>query len=115
MINLLTIMNKSEFLKLMNFPKEWVEWDMYPDELAEIQMKDYKKGNEDSSEHDRFGAFNWWIAYADNEEQLIKLFKLSILEPDKLMADSVRQRMKKSKLYGNKMDAIFLDLMKKKS
>jgi len=87
-------MTKKDFLELMSFPEEWLLWDMYPDELATIQMAEYRKGHENGSEHTRFGAFLWWISKLCCQSQYEVLMKLSYLEPDKGMAEHVRSRLK---------------------
>jgi hypothetical protein len=47
--------DKKEFLKLLSFPNQWIEYDMYPDELFLIQKKEFRP------EHTRNGAFHWWL------------------------------------------------------
>lgn len=83
-------MKKEEFILLMQFPQEWVLWDMYPDELGEFQMSRYESGHEQSPEHDRNGAFHWWLRQNPDKNILMKLLKLSFLDPDKFMAADVR-------------------------
>lgn len=39
-------MNKSEFVKLMHFPVEWITLEMYPDELFQWQLAGYEPGHE---------------------------------------------------------------------
>ena len=92
-------MTKTELVQLMKFPKEWVEWNMLPDELIEIQIKGYKPGHENGSEHNRNGAFHWWLKNNPSKEQLVKLVKLTYLEPDRLMGEDVRSYIRKSKNY----------------
>ena len=85
-------MTKEEFVKLMNYPKEWLEWDMLPDEVLENQLSEYEPGHENSSEHYRNGAFQFWLRGEANEEQLIKLVKLSKLDPDEIMCRYIRDK-----------------------
>ena len=92
-------MTKNEFLKLMNFPAEWELWEMYPDELYETQISRYRSGHEDGSEHDRNGAFHWWIRKNPNSDQLRKLLKLTYLDPDIHMAEDVRERLRRVENY----------------
>lgn len=86
-------MTKRNFLEIMSFPDEWFLWDMYPDELASIQMAEYEKGHERSSEHTRFGAFLWWISKLDSPQQYELLKKLSSLDPDQGMAKHAQTRL----------------------
>ena len=86
-------MSKSEFLRLMKFPSEWEEWGMYPEELFKLQFSAYSPGKEEGSEHDRNGAFHWWLANCPNSEALLKLAKLSWLDPDQVMADDARKHI----------------------
>ena len=90
-------MTYDKFLKLMKFPKEWMEWEMIPDELASIQIEGYEPGHEDASEHDRNGAFHWWLKRYPSNEQLEKLTKLARLDPDQAMASDVREHIDKLK------------------
>jgi hypothetical protein len=69
-------MTKAEFLRLMNFPVEWLEWDMYPDELFNKQLEMYRRGDEQGAEHDRNGAFHWWLKQAVGADRLKKLVLL---------------------------------------
>jgi hypothetical protein len=85
-------MTKEDFVKLMNYPKEWLEWDMLPDIVLEIQMNEYEPGHEQSSEHNRNGAFQFWIRGDADEEQLIKLVKLSKLDPEEIMCRYIREK-----------------------
>jgi len=89
----------------MLFPKEWVEWDMLPDELMEIQIKGYEPGHEDASEHDRNGAFHWWLKRNPTKEQLTKLLKLTYLDPDPLMGKDIRSYIRKSNNYTSDIEA----------
>ena len=84
-------MDKIEFLTRMKFPIEWITWGMYPDELAKLQVPKYEPNHENGSEHDRNGAFHWWLKRNPTKEQLIKLVRLSFLDEDQVMGGDVRQ------------------------
>lgn len=86
-------MTKAEFLKLMSYPAEWLEWNMYPDELWEKQFQLYQKGDERGSEHDRNGAFHWWLKQDIASDQLQKLILLTFKDPDPIMAADVRRHI----------------------
>jgi hypothetical protein len=86
-------MTKSEFLKLMSYPAEWLEWDMYPDELWEKQFQMYREGDERGSEHDRNGAFHWWLRQNITADQLKKLILLTFKDPDPIVAEDVRKHI----------------------
>lgn len=79
---------------------------MYPDELFEIQVSNYKPGHEEGSEHDRNGAFHWWLRRNPSKEQLIKLAKLTHLDPDQLMANDVKNYIKNATNYDNEVGEI---------
>lgn len=96
-------MSKQEFLQLMNYPEEWEQFEMYPQELFEIQLSGYVDGNEKASEHDRFGAFLWWLEYLTSKEQLIALTKLSFFDADQLMASDVRKRIRESQYFDDEV------------
>jgi hypothetical protein len=91
-------MTINEYLQLMEFPKEWIEWEMLPDELRKLMLSSYEPGHENGAEHDRNGAFHWWLKKSPppTREELIKLGELSYLDPDELMAADVRRYIKKS-------------------
>lgn len=84
-------MTKKEFIKRMQFPREWVEWGMLPDELLDEQMAVYEPGNERASEHYRIGAFHYWLRKRPSKDILLKLIKLSFFDPDPLMAYTLRK------------------------
>jgi hypothetical protein len=86
-------MNKSEFLSLMAYPAEWLEWNMYPDELLEKQLHMYREGDERGAEHDRNGAFHWWLKQRITADQLKKLVLLTFKDPDPIMAQDVRKHI----------------------
>ena len=94
-------MDKMSFTKLMGYPSEWVDWGMYPDELFAEQIRGYEPGHEEGSEHDRYGAFHWWIKKKPTPEQVNKLFRLAELESDRHMAADVVAHLKKLR-DGNK-------------
>ncbi len=83
-------MNHSDWLKLMQFPPEWTAWCLIPSELAGLQLSGYESGHEGASEHDRHGAFQWWLKQNPSLEVLVQLTQLSWLDPDQLMAQYVR-------------------------
>lgn len=99
------IMKKSDFLKLMAYPTEWEQWNMYPDELFERQLSRYEPGHEQGAEHDRNGAFHWWIKKRPTKDQLRKLIKLTYLDPDRPMAEDVRERLRKLDNYDAQMES----------
>jgi hypothetical protein len=83
--------SKEEFLRLMHYPSEWTELSMYPDDLFEHQRVGYEPGHERGSEHDRNGAFHWWLKRSPSKEQLRKLVLLSRADPDHGMGGDVRK------------------------
>ncbi len=88
---------KSAFLELMHFPKEWLEFGLYPDELFIGQVDNYILGDEDGSEHYRNGAFHWWLKRNPTREQLSNLVQLTFLDRDSLMATDVRDYILREK------------------
>ena len=84
-------LNKEQFLELMEFPKEWLLWGMYPDELFQGQVAIYRPGDEAGSEHDRNGAFHWWLRRPPSKIELMRLVALSFLDSDEGMANDVRR------------------------
>lgn len=89
-------MDAKKFLEIMNFPQLWVDLEMYPEALEREQVPHYVEGHETSSEHDRNGAFHWWLKRSPDIETLYKLAKLSFVDPDQIMAHDVRRYIKQS-------------------
>jgi len=86
-------MTKTEFLKIMGSPEEWESWGLYPDELFQGQMSLYRPGDEVGSEHDRNGAFHWWLKRRPAKDVLVKLLILAEKDVDQVMAGDVRQHI----------------------
>ena len=99
-------MKKEEFLALMNFPDEWEYLQMYPDELAEIQLRQYRRGQERSSEHVRLGAIMWWIANSRSSNTIAKLTKLAQLDGDQLMATFALEKIAEYSLGQSSSDGM---------
>lgn len=70
--------------------------DMFPDELFDEIWGGYEPGHEDASEHDRNGIFHWWLKRQPESEVLLKLVKISYVDPDQLMAADVRSYIAKA-------------------
>ena len=92
-------MTKGEYLALMKFPSEWEALGMVPAELSKIQLAGYKPGHEDAPEHDRNGAFHWWLKQEPTEEELKKLMYLASIDPESLMGHDLKQYIEKSQNY----------------
>ncbi len=86
---------KKEFLDLMGFPKEWLEWDMYPDELFQGQLGVYEPHHK-NDEHYRYGAFHYWLKRNPSRDILLKLAKLSWLDSYQIMAADARNYISKA-------------------
>jgi hypothetical protein len=97
-------MHRESFFKLMNFPPEWVELDLYPRELATIQLNCYKPGQEDASEHYRCGAFHWWLKQEPSEQKLKNLMLLASIDPDPLMGEDIRSYIRRAKNYTSQVE-----------
>lgn len=83
-------MDKFEYLKRLCFPNEWLAWGMYPDDLWSMYKDGYRPEHDNSPEHDRNGAFHWWLARSPSGADLRRLVRLSFLDPDQIMASDVR-------------------------
>jgi len=80
-----------EFIDGNQYPGQWLEFEMYPAELFEVQLGDFEGDFEGDGEHFRYGAFQWWIAQPMSLDQLVKLVALAYLDPDQVMASSARK------------------------
>lgn len=103
-------MNKSDFLSLMKFPKEWSSLNMYPDELFQWQMSGYQPGHESGAEHDRNGAFHWWLRREPSKIELENLLRLAALDPDTLLGDDLRKYFRKASAYDEQLEALDREL-----
>jgi len=99
-------MSKLEFLRLMKFPREWVDLDMYPDELFNIQAPRYQPGHELGAEHDRNGAFHWWLHREPTKSHLRYLLMLASLDPDPLLGQDLRQYIRRAKSFDDEASAL---------
>jgi hypothetical protein len=86
-------MDRESYLRLMEFPPEWSEWGMLPEQVIDNLIKSYRPGSENGAEHDRHGVFQWWIRMGATEYQFVALARLSWLDPDELMGNYVRECM----------------------
>lgn len=75
----------------MRYPRAWLEWEMFPDKLYQVQSAEYEPGNERGAEHFRYGAFGWWVARKMSRAQLRKYIALTWLDPDQVMANEARR------------------------
>ena len=99
-------MEKEDFLALMSFPIEWLKYDMYPDELFFEQLKGYKLGHEESSEHDRNGAFHWWLKKKTSRERLVILVEPAFVDPDPFLTHDVIKYIKKSDNFDEEIERL---------
>lgn len=74
----------------MEFPPLWRELGMADPEYLSQCIACYRPGHEDSPEHDRHGLFQFWLKQNPPAKVLIKLARLSFVDPDQQMAASVR-------------------------
>jgi hypothetical protein len=105
-------MTKDRFLKIMQFPSEWLSFGMYPDDLAEWQLAGYEPGHEDASECDRNGAFHWWLRRSPTKVELEKLLRLAALDPDRLLGNDVREYIRRSPLFDEQLASLEPNLFK---
>ena len=88
---------KNKMAEILHFPKEWLEWKMYPESLFFAHRKQFQPGNESDSENERNETFHHWLSKELTEDQLLKLAKLSQLDPDPNMAKDIRDHINKHK------------------
>ena len=90
-------LTKNKLAEILHFPKEWLEWNMYPDGIFLEHRKLFQPGNESDSENERNETFHHWLSRELTEAQLLRLVKLSQLDPDPTMASDVREHINKHK------------------
>jgi hypothetical protein len=103
-------MTRSQFLALMKFPPEWDEYGMYPEELFQWQASGYEQGHEEASEHDRNGAFHWWLRRNPSKDQLEKLLRLARADPDAALGQDVRAYVRKADRFDSDLARIDAEL-----
>jgi hypothetical protein len=96
-------MTKVEFLELMRFPKEWLELGMYPDELFDWQISGYEPGHENGAEHDRNGAFHWWLKKQPSKSELQRLICLAAIDPDPFLAEDLGRYIQQSPSFDHEL------------
>lgn len=90
---------------MMRFPLEWESLGMYPEALANVQVAGYEPGHENASEHDRCGAFHWWLKRNPTESELKKLMFLASIDPDRLMGNDIREYIRKNEAYSQEVES----------
>ena len=99
-------------MEFLDFPLEWLKFDLYPDELFKEQMSQMQKdlpeeNNKDKlhlkkyglgSEHYRYGAF-WWVVKNMGYSALDKLTIVMEKEPDEGMQWAAMNDLAKLKNY----------------
>ena len=86
-------MDQDTYLNLMRFPPEWLQWQMLPESFVASQSVLYQPGHESASEHDRHGVFQWWLRQNATPDVLVNLARLTWLDPDQTMAQTVRDHI----------------------
>ena len=84
-------MTRNEFIQLMQYPREWREWSMLPDALLDAQMAEYQPGSEQNAGRYRNAAFHFWLQQRPGKAILMKLIRLSYLDPDPLASYAFRK------------------------
>lgn len=103
-------MTKLDFLQLMCFPVEWITLEMYPDELFQWQLAGYQPGHEEGAEHDRNGAFHWWLRRPPTKIELEKLLRLAALDLDPLLGEDLRQYIRKASAFDEQLAVLDREL-----
>ena len=89
-------MTRDGFMALMKYPELWRSLEMYPDELFHEQLAGYLPGHEEGCEHDRNGAFHWWLRREPSKLDLEKLLRLSYADPDIALGEDVRNYLRQA-------------------
>jgi hypothetical protein len=94
---------KLVFARLMRYPEEWLRAGMLTDVLYKAQLARYRWGDERAAEHDRSGAFHWWLQRVRTRSQLKKLLELSYLDPDQWMAADIRRYIREHTSFDSRL------------
>jgi len=88
---------KAKFLWFLEFPHEWLEFELYPDEVWKLQQIDFEKDREEKgwmalpekyglgSEHYRYAAFRWWLSQNVTSFVFEKLKRAVEKDPDEMV------------------------------
>jgi hypothetical protein len=92
------IMNKIDFLKILNFPKIWAIQDLLPDSYFDAAKEEYNKEYgeaipKDGTEHWRFAAFVYLLRSELSASQIGWLIDAAIDDPDRPMAGGVIEEL----------------------
>lgn len=83
-------MTRDEFIRLMQYPPEWREWDMLPGPLIDAQIAEYLSGRQHAPAHYRNAACHFWLQRQPEKDTLLNLIRLSYLDPDPLVSYAFR-------------------------
>ncbi|EIV4795769.1 hypothetical protein L8252_004999, partial [Salmonella enterica] len=82
------------------------------------QLNGYEVGHEDSSDHDRNGAFHWWLKKKPSKDELMKLVRLvrlALIDPDQFLSEDIIRYIKKSSHFDRDVDALIEKLRDEKT
>jgi len=89
-------LNTDEYLELMQFPAEWKEGNLVPEEgFIRAHILSLKPGEEHAPEHYRHEAFHYWLSRQPATEVLEKLVNMTFADPCEEMAESIRAEILK--------------------
>ncbi|MCK0153782.1 hypothetical protein MWU49_08715 [Alcanivorax sp. S6407] len=77
---------------------------MIPEQWLKGAVSSYAPGMENASEHDRNGAFHWWLKARPSKAELSKLWQLTLLDPDQVMASDVRRYIKEAENFSAELE-----------
>lgn len=102
------IVDKVDFLKILNFPKIWEIQDLLPDRYFESAKEEYEKeyGNaipSGGTEHWRFGAFVHLLKEELSANEIGWLIDAAIDDPDRPMAGGVIEELLSRELASEQM------------
>lgn len=88
---------KKIFLNRIKADINWINLDMYPDELFVIQAVNHKKKHEKSPEHNRYGMFLWWLIKKNiQKKEMENLKQLALIDEDIFLKNEILKKIQEN-------------------
>ena len=71
--------------------------------LFERQIDGYEPGHENGAEHDRNGAFHWWLKRQPSKSELQLLIRLAAIDPDPFIREDICRYIQQSPLFNREI------------
>lgn len=102
-------------MEVLGYTEKWIEYGFLTEEILQNQLAEFEKGEDQNTEHYRYGAFLYWFdqrnAFSDTEVE--HYIELALNDPHELMAGSaIKELFTSSKITDTQYDLIKRELPK---